>query len=113
MHELAITSQLLESVEREAERVGARRVLRINLVIGERTGVVDDSLRFCFEMLAPGTVAEGAAVEVRRTPMRFGCDEDGPYSRSGDDFRCPRCGRVGAITDGGAELLVESMEVET
>lgn len=111
MHELSITTALLETVEREAERAGAGRVLGINLVIGERTSVVDDSLRFCFELLTPGTVAEGASIHIRRTEMRFACEADGPYARRGDDFRCPRCGAVGRLTEEGAELMVESIEV--
>lgn len=113
MHELSITTALLETVELEARRAGARRVVGISLVIGERTSVVDDSLRFCFDLLTPGTVAEGASVYIRRTQMRFACEADGLYARRGDDFRCPRCGVVGRLTGEGGELLVESIEVET
>lgn len=112
MHELSVMSYLLETVEQEAERVGARKVVGINLVIGERASVIDDSLLFCFDMLTPGTVAEGATVHIRRTAMRFHCEKDGPYERKGDDFRCPRCDTVGRLTAEGSELLVESIEVE-
>jgi hydrogenase nickel incorporation protein HypA/HybF len=112
MHEMSIMSYLLEAVEQEAERVGARKVVGINLVIGERASVIDDSLLFCFDMLTPGTVVEGAQVHIRRTRMRFQCDADGPYTREGDDFRCPRCQTVGRVTEEGSELLVESIEVE-
>jgi hydrogenase nickel incorporation protein HypA/HybF len=111
MHELSIMSHLLESVEREAERIGARRVVGIDLVIGERASVVDDSLLFCFDLLTAGTVAEGAEVRIRRTEMRFHCERDGDYAREGEDFGCPRCRRVGRLTDQGSELLVESIEV--
>jgi hydrogenase nickel incorporation protein HypA/HybF len=111
MHELSIMTHLLEAVEREAERIGARRVVGIDLVIGERTSVIDDSLLFCFDLLTPGTVAEGAQVRIRRPPMRFHCEQDGDYARQGQDFRCPRCHQVGRLTDQGGELLVESIEV--
>jgi hydrogenase nickel incorporation protein HypA/HybF len=112
MHEMAIMTSLLEAVEQEAERAGARKVVGINLVIGERSSVIDDSLLFCFDLLTPGTVAEGAKIQIRRTQMRFHCDADGPYTRTGDDFRCPRCHTVGRLTEEGSELLVESIEVE-
>jgi hydrogenase nickel incorporation protein HypA/HybF len=112
MHEMSVMSYLLEAVEQEAGRIGARKVVGIDLVIGERTSVIDDSLLFCFDLLTPGTVAEGARIHIRRTPMRFQCEADGLYTRSGDDFRCPRCGTVGRLTDEGSELLVESIEVE-
>lgn len=112
MHEMSIMSYLLEAVEAEAARAGARRVVDINLVIGERASVIDDSLLFCFDMLTPGTVAEGAKIHIRRTPMRFTCARDGLYGRRGEDFRCPSCGEVGTLTEEGSELLVESIEVE-
>ncbi len=56
MHELSIMSYLLESVEAEARQRGARKVLAINLVLGERAGI-DDSLLFYFDLLTPGTLA--------------------------------------------------------
>ena len=112
MHELSIMTHLLEGVEKEAHRRGARGIRRIDLVIGERLGVVHESLLFCFDVLSAGTLAEGARLEVRRVPMRFACAEHGEYGRQDDDFGCPICGRVGALTEQGSELLVESMEIE-
>jgi hydrogenase nickel incorporation protein HypA/HybF len=114
MHELSIAAYLLEAVTKHAQQIGARQVLTINLVIGERAGVVDDSLRFSFDMLAPGTLAEGARINTRRTSMRFhcvGCDDD--YTPAGETFRCPRCDTVGQVTDDGSDLLIESIEIET
>lgn len=114
MHELSVMSYLLETVEERAEEIGAKRVLVINLVIGERTSIVDDSLLYYFDMLTPGTRAEGASLHVRRTGMRFHCARcDGEYSPNGKNFRCPRCDTVGQVTDDGSELQIESMEIET
>ena len=48
MHELAVTQSILDIALRHAERVGAQRILSINLVIGELTGFVDDSIQFYF-----------------------------------------------------------------
>ncbi|MBO0703076.1 MAG: hydrogenase maturation nickel metallochaperone HypA [Candidatus Dormibacteraeota bacterium] len=112
MHELSIMTHLLEQVETEAERAGARAVRGIDLVIGERVGVIDDSLRFCFELLSAGTIADGATLHVRKVPTRFRCAAHGSYGRTGDDFACPSCGRVGNVTEQGSELLIESMEIE-
>ena len=114
MHELSIMSYMLEVVEEQAQAVGASKVLAINLVIGERSSIIDDSLLFYFDMLTPGTRAEGARINIRRTRMRFHCDPcDDDYSPTGADFRCPHCGTVGRVTADGSELLIESIEVET
>ena len=114
MHELSIMSYMLEVVEEQAREVGASKVLAINLVMGERSSVIDDSLLFYFDMLTPGTVAEGARINIRRTSMRFHCNTcNDDYSPAGADFCCPHCGTVGQVTDDGSELLIESIEVET
>lgn len=107
-------SYLLETVEAQARQTGAGKVLAINLVMGERASVVDDSLLFYFDMLTPGTVVEGARLNLRRTAMRFHCAQcDCDYGRVGDDFCCPNCHVVGQVTDDVGELLIESIEVET
>ncbi len=114
MHEFSIMSYLLEMVEEEARECGATRVLAINLVIGERASVIDDSLLFHFDLLTPGTVVEGAKLNVRRTHMSFHCEECArEYSPPVGTFECPTCGKVGRVTSDGTELLVESIEIET
>src|SRR5262245_10579618 len=114
MHELSIASYLLEAVTERTQQIGASRVLAINLVIGERAGGVDDSLRFSFDLLASGTPAEGAQINTRRTSMRFSCARcANEYTPVGASFRCPGCGAVGTVVDDGTELLIESIEVET
>jgi hydrogenase nickel incorporation protein HypA/HybF len=114
MHELAIATYLLEAVVEQAQQIRASRVLAINLVVGERAGVVEDSLRFSFEMLAPGTLAEGAQINTHRTSMRFHCAGcDGDYTPVDGDFRCPQCGVFGQVADDGSTLLIESIEIET
>jgi len=112
MHECALMSYLLESVESAAREHGANRVLAVNVVMGERAGV-DDSLLFYFDLLTPGTVAEGARLNVRRTRMRFQCAEcSREYSPSGADFVCQDCGRVGQLVDAASDLYIDSLEIE-
>jgi len=114
MHELAIASYLLESVAAEAQQRGASRILAINLIVGERSGVVQDSLRFSFDLLASGTLAEGAQISMSHVPMRFRCDAcSSDYTPQGEDFSCPRCGTFGQVVDDGSALLIDSIEIET
>ena len=113
MHELSIASYLLEAVEEQAQQAGAARIVAINLVIGERAGVVDDSLRFSFELLAQDTLAEGACINVRRTLMRFHCAACADDYTPREGFRCPRCGASGQIVDDASKLMIESIEIVT
>ena len=70
MHELSITQSVLSIVTEHAERADAGKVTAINLVVGELTGFVDDSIQFYFDMLSPGTLAEGARLSIRRDPAQ-------------------------------------------
>lgn len=110
MHEFGLMTQLLEAVEAKAQELGSRPVLAINLLIGDRASIVDDSLLYYFEMLTPGTLSEQAELNVRRVPSRFYCANcDDKYTPTGGDFRCPCCGQVGIVTNEGSELLIESI----
>ena len=113
MHELSVMSYLLERVETHATRLGANKVVTINLVIGDRASIVDDSLLFYFDMMTPGTVAEGASLNVRRTQTRCHCPvclED--FVPDIYSFRCPSCETLGTVTNDGSEFLIESLEIQ-
>ena len=114
MHELAIAEQLVKLVEEEARRAEAKRVLAVQLVLGEHSHIAGEALRFHFErLLANGSPATGAKLHIRREAMRFLCSEcDADYTPRVGDWRCPRCGHVGKLVETGDELWVESLEVE-
>jgi len=113
MHELSIMTYLLEAVKDKAQQLQANRVLAINLRAGERAGIVADSMAFYFDMLTPGTVVEGAQLNIRYTPVRFQCRQcDDDYSPANGAFDCPVCGATGQIIDDGSQLLIESIEIE-
>jgi len=113
MHEFGVMAYLLEAVEQKAQEVGACRVLAINLVVGDRSSIIDDSLQFYFDMMVPGTVVEGAQLNMRRVPSQFYCGRCAQnFIFTGDDFRCPRCGTLGQLSDEGSEFLIESIEIE-
>ncbi len=113
MHEFSVMSYLLDGVEEKARALGAHRILAINLQIGDRATIIDDSLLYYFDAMTPGTLAEGAQLNICRVPMEFYCSHCAlPYEPAAD-FRCPRCGLFGQATEAGGELLVESIEIET
>jgi len=115
MHEFSIMTYLLEGVEAEARQRQARKVTAINLILGERAGI-DDSLLFYFDELTPGTIAEGAKLNIRRTKMSFvcaACDAEYSPDPKRGDFACPRCGEVGQLTNDASDLLIESIEIAT
>jgi hydrogenase nickel incorporation protein HypA/HybF len=114
MHELAITQSLLEIVLRHARQAGATRVAAIDLVVGQLSSIVDESVCFYWDIVARGTMAEGARLQFRRVPARFRCEACGsefPLQEASPD--CPSCGSASARLIAGDEFSVESIEVDT
>jgi len=113
MHELAVTQSILEIVLRHAEQAGARRVKQIDLVIGDFSSIVDDSVQFYFEFICKDTLAEGAQLIFHRVPGRLRCREcQATFAPNGRTYVCPVCGSVRVEVIAGREFRVDSIEVE-
>ncbi len=113
MHELAITQSMIELVIEQAKQAGAKKVEKINLIIGEMSGYVEESVRFYFDFLSKGTVAEGAALSFNMVSAKARCRNCGKVFKIKEfDWICPNCGQSGLDITAGNELRVESIEVE-
>jgi hydrogenase nickel incorporation protein HypA/HybF len=110
VHELSLAGAVLDTVQRHAE---GRRVRLVSLQIGALRQVVPDSLEFYFELVARGTVCEGARLEHELIGARLRCpDCDREWSIEIPAFRCPGCGSGKVEVAAGEEFCVESIEVE-
>jgi len=114
VHELAATQGLLQIALEAAARAGATRVLGIDVVIGELTSMVDDSVQFYFDALSGDTAAAGAHLHFRREPAVAVCGACGhqapvrpPLSPS-----CSACGAHALTVSGGQAFYVDSIEVD-
>jgi len=113
MHELAVTESIIEIVSRHAAEAGARKVSAINLVIGDLSSIVDDSVQFYFDYLSEGTPSQGARLVFSRVRVLLECGACGhQWEPSSADWRCPACGASRAKAIRGREFYVDSIEVE-
>lgn len=113
MHELPVTEQIVEIVLDHARRASAKRVVKVNLVVGELTGFAGDSIQFYFDILSKETEAEKASLSISRIPARARCHQCKKEFQPGDmDWLCPDCGGPVEEVMGGREFYVESIEVE-
>jgi hydrogenase nickel incorporation protein HypA/HybF len=113
MHELSVTQNIIEIVNRHAEQAGASRVSRIHLVVGELSSIVDDSVQFYFDYLSEDTLCAGAELVFRRVDVKLLCGNCGEtWQPEGIDWRCPACGESQARVTEGREFYVDSIEVE-
>ena len=113
MHELGITDQLLTLTLHHAEQAGATRVTQLNLVIGEFSAVVDESVQFYWEMMAKGTIAEGATLHFERVPGCLECTGcKARFTLSEYSGECPQCGAAQTRVVDGNQFRLDSIEIE-
>jgi hydrogenase nickel incorporation protein HypA/HybF len=114
MHELSIVDALIEQVGREVHRSGhGGKVRGVELHVGRLSGVNCDSLRFAFELLAPGTLVEGAKIEIRQVKAACCCRTCNTRAEIDDlVFRCPKCAGHDIVIEGGRDLMLQSIEVD-
>jgi hydrogenase nickel incorporation protein HypA/HybF len=113
MHELPVTEDILRIATEHGKKAGATRITAVHLVIGQLAGFIDDSIQFYFDMLAPGTLAEGAQLQFERVPTRVRCrDCVHEFTPAELDWRCPNCGSMGGDIIAGKEFFVDSIEVD-
>ena len=113
MHELAITQALIGLVQEHAEKVGAKKVERINVVVGELSGFIGQSVQFYFDQMSGGTVMEDAKLSFKTIPMTGRCrDCSKEFEIKEMDWTCPTCKGESIELVRGNELFVESIEVD-
>ena len=89
------------------------RVKKINLEIGQLTGVDESALRFGFEAITKGTIAEHAVlglIEIEGQALCDTCQKTVKLKHYYD--ACQTCGHFSLTITQGEELRVKSMEVE-
>jgi hydrogenase nickel incorporation protein HypA/HybF len=113
MHEQSIVEALLTLSLENAQKAKTNRILKINLVVGELSGVVDESMSFFFSFLSKDTIAAGAELVYKHMPIQFRCRNcETVFSNENYDYTCPQCQQKEVDIVGGRELFIESMEVE-
>lgn len=112
MHEASLAGGVLQLVEEAARHEGFARLLALRLEAGQLAGVDVRALRFALESLAPGTLLEGARIDIEEPPGQawcMACARSVAIAQRGDP--CPACGGYQLQPTGGMELRVIDMRV--
>lgn len=112
MHEVGLMENALAIALAYAAREQARRIHKIGLRVGALSGVEPDALRFAFELVAQGTLAESAQLEITPCPTRCYCAvcaaEFEPLTLG---YECPTCHTWSRAVVQGKELELATLEV--
>lgn len=119
MHELSLCQSLIATAERQLanrpEHAG-RRLRGLKVSVGALSGCEPDLLAHLFPHATPGTVAEGAELEIEFQPAVVACDDCGiRRDVVSNQLCCPACGspRVSLVAGEGVFLTGLSLLAET
>ena len=113
MHEMSLCESVLQVLEQQAEAQQYYKIKKVWLEIGALAGVEAESLRFSFDVVMQGSLAEQASLEIIEIPGQawcFPCGRDVTVQQLYDP--CPHCGGHQLQITGGNQMRIKELEVE-
>ncbi len=121
MHEFSIADEIVKNVIDTARKNGGKKVLSIQLEIGELTHLNGEQVSFWIKELFKNSVAEGAEVKVKTIKARIQCKacgyKGGISTDQEDPFRqlalrsCPQCNSFQFKIEKGQECILRRIQV--
>ena len=121
MHEFSLATQIVESVLKETEKQGAKKVTEVHLVIGKLSFLGIEQVRFSYNVLVEDTIMKGSHLYIEEKNGVIKCSscgyegaleyEDTPiYHVPIPTLRCPECGEAAKIVE-GKECTIKSIRM--
>lgn len=111
MHEYSIVQSLIGLAENQARDHGAARIERLEVAIGELSGVETELLARAYETFRDRTLCSGAELVIHPVAALWKCPRCGQSSRRGAALLCADCG-LPLQLEKGEEIILERIELE-
>jgi hydrogenase nickel incorporation protein HypA/HybF len=115
MHEVATMQAVVSDITTRAEAVGGGRITKVRLLLGASGHMTAEGARQHFTMLAAGTAAENAEIEIAWVPATFQCFtclQRFPVMAVAPSVPCPRCGEAAIEIAHEDTCAAEEIELE-
>ncbi|MCF6209605.1 MAG: hydrogenase maturation nickel metallochaperone HypA [Gammaproteobacteria bacterium] len=113
MHEMSLCEGVLQVLQDSARQQGFLRVKTVWLEIGALASVDVEAMRFSFDVVVNGSLANGARLEIIGLPGRAWCMPCGQTVSVEQRFdACSECGSYQLQVTGGDEMRIKELEVE-
>jgi len=113
MHEMGVAQNIVDIAVAAAQKEGAQKITRINMIAGELRGIVPMQLSFCFGIVAKDTIASGAYLNIEEVLVTAHCENcNSDFSVEEYQYVCPKCGSAKIQLTGGTELRIKDIEIE-
>ena len=110
---MTIAMNVVDIVCQKANEEKAIKVNSVELVIGELSGIMIDSLKFCFEAACKNTIANGARLNINEIEARAFCKScKKEFKLESDFFPCPSCSDFNFEIKKGKEFSIKSFNID-
>lgn len=120
MHEFSISSEIVRTVLDATEKNNGKKVLSVQLEIGESTLLNVEQITFWMEELFKGSFAEGAKVKIKVIKTNIHCKSCGYKGRPILNQKnlikhffplsCPKCGSIQIKVEKGKECTLKRIQ---
>ncbi|PIV39638.1 MAG: hydrogenase maturation nickel metallochaperone HypA [Candidatus Omnitrophica bacterium CG02_land_8_20_14_3_00__42_8] len=114
MHEYHIVEGVVKQILEKAKSSDAKKITTVTLVLGELSGLQEESIRVYFENLSKDNILAGAKLIVKPVKSKLKCKDCGTiFEHEKSDFNCPKCSGLGVLASSGKEFYIDNIEIES
>jgi hydrogenase nickel incorporation protein HypA/HybF len=115
MHEYHIVEGVVKQILEKAKASCAKKITSVTLILGELSGLQEESIRTYFDNLAKENILEGAKLIIKPVKSKLKCQDCGSiFEHEKSNFNCPKCSGLGVlINSGGKEFYIDNIEIES
>jgi hydrogenase nickel incorporation protein HypA/HybF len=114
MHELSISQNIIEILKENVPEEDYGNVKMVILEIGELSGIVADSLQFCFDVIKIETPFQNAEMKITNISFKLYCNTCKSETTNAMGIRlCGKCGGSDTNIVSGTEMRIAEVELNS
>jgi hydrogenase nickel incorporation protein HypA/HybF len=114
MHEYHIVEAIVKQILEKAKNSNAKKITSVTLILGELSGLQEESIRVYFDNLAKENILEGAKLIIKPAKSKLKCQDCGTiFEHERSNFNCPKCSGQGILTNSAKEFYIDNIEIES
>lgn len=114
MHELSVIQSIQDIVIEFAKKHNAKKVTKVNLEVGEMSGIVPEWMQKYFDFVSEGSISEKAVLDIEWIPAVLrckACSNEYRLEKGKIEFVCPKCESKELELMSGRGYLLKSIEI--
>jgi len=114
MHEYHIVEGVVKQILEKAKNSSAKKITCVTLIMGELSGLQEESIRVYFDNLSKDNMLEGAELIIKPVKSKLKCKDCGTiFEHEKSNFNCPKCCGLGILMNSGKEFYIDNIEIES